>query len=82
MDFYTARTTIFNRSYRSAAVQSGASRAASLFQFCIRKEFPMDKHTRHILIFHITLLVASLAAFCVMFLVPLIGNGRSPPNAA
>ena len=42
----------------------------------------MDKHTRHILIFHITLLVASLAAFCVMFLVPLIGNGRSPPNAA
>ena len=42
----------------------------------------MDKHTRHILIFHITLLVASLAAFCVMFLLPLIGNGRSPPNAA
>ena len=42
----------------------------------------MDKHTRRILIFHITLLVVSLAAFCVMFLLPLIGNGRSPPNAA
>ncbi len=42
----------------------------------------MDKHTRHILIFHITLLVSSLAAFCAMILLPLIGNGRSPPNAA
>lgn len=42
----------------------------------------MDKHTRHILFFHITILVASLAAFCAMFLLQLIGNGRSPPNAA
>ncbi len=42
----------------------------------------MDKHTRHIHIFHITLLVASLTAFSVLYLLPLIGNGRSPPSAA
>ena len=42
----------------------------------------MDKHTRRILIFHITLLVVSLAAFSILYLLPLIGNGRSPPNAA
>lgn len=40
----------------------------------------MDKHTKHLLIIYGTLLLTSVAAFCIMFVLPMIASGRSPPQ--
>ena len=42
----------------------------------------MDKRTKIIIIFFVTMLLASVVTFSILYLLPLIGNGRSPPNAA
>ena len=42
----------------------------------------MDKHTKHLLFFYGALLLATVAAFCIMFVLPQITSGRSPPIAA
>ena len=40
----------------------------------------MDKHTKHLLFFYGALLLASIAAFCIMFVLPLTDSSRSPPG--
>ena len=60
------------------AVRRGA---AFSFQFCIGKENPINKHTKHRLFFYGALLLTIVAAFCVMFVLPLIISGRSPPHS-
>ena len=40
----------------------------------------MNKHTKHRIIFFVTMLLASLITFSVVFLLPLIESGRAPPN--
>ena len=40
----------------------------------------MDKHTKHILFFYGALLLASVSAFCIMFVLPMNEIGRSPPG--
>lgn len=40
----------------------------------------MNKHTKHRIIFFVTMLLASLITFSVLFLLPLIESGRAPPN--
>ena len=70
---------VFNRSYRSEAVKY---RAAFLFQFGIRKELSMDKHTKHTLIFFVTMLLASVVTFSILYLLPLTESGRAPPHIA
>ena len=40
----------------------------------------MDKHTKHLLLFYGALLLASVTAFCIMFVLPMIESGRSPPQ--
>ena len=39
----------------------------------------MDKHTRHILIFFVTMLLASVIKFSILYLFPLVTSGNSPP---
>ena len=40
----------------------------------------MDKQTKHILIFFVTMLLASLATFSILYLLPLVTSGNSPPS--
>ena len=40
----------------------------------------MDKHTKHLLFFYGALLLASVSAFCIMFVLPMTESGRSPPG--
>ncbi len=40
----------------------------------------MDKHTKHILFFYGALFLASVSAFCIMFVLPMTEIGRSPPG--
>ena len=40
----------------------------------------MDKHTKHLLFFYSALLLASVSAFCIMFVLPMTESGRSPPG--
>jgi hypothetical protein len=40
----------------------------------------MDKQTKHRLIFYGALLLASVTAFCIMFVLPMLESGRSPPQ--
>lgn len=42
----------------------------------------MDKHTKHILIFFVTMLLASLVTFSILYLLPLDTSGSSPPHWA
>ena len=42
----------------------------------------MDKHTKHLLFFYGALLLASVPAFCIMFVLPMTESGRSPPVTA
>ena len=39
----------------------------------------MDKHTKHILIFFVTMLLASVVTFSILYLLPLTESGRAPP---
>jgi hypothetical protein len=41
----------------------------------------MDKQTKHRLIFYGALLLASVTAFCIMFVLPMLESGRSPPRS-
>lgn len=40
----------------------------------------MDKHTKHLLFFYGAMFLASVSAFCIMFVLPMIESGRSPPR--
>ncbi len=40
----------------------------------------MDKHTKHLLFFYGALLLASVSAFCIMFVLPMTESSRSPPG--
>ena len=42
----------------------------------------MDKHTKHLIVFFVSMLLASLITFSIMYLLPLIDNGRAPPFIA
>ena len=42
----------------------------------------MDKHTKHILIFFVTMLLASVITFSILYLLPLTKSGRAPPHIA
>ena len=39
----------------------------------------MDKHTKIIIVFFVTLLLASLATFSILYLLPLVTSGTDPP---
>ncbi len=39
----------------------------------------MDKHTKHTLIFFVTMLLASVITFSILYLLPLMTSGRAPP---
>ncbi len=39
----------------------------------------MDKHTKHILVFFVTMLLASVITFSILYLLPLMTSGRAPP---
>ena len=39
----------------------------------------MDKHTRIIIVFFVTMLLASLVTFSILYLLPLVSSGNSPP---
>ena len=42
----------------------------------------MDKHTKHTLFFFVTMLLASVITFSILFLLPLTESGRAPPYIA
>ena len=42
----------------------------------------MDKHTKHILVFFVTMLLASVITFSILYLLPLTESGRAPPYIA
>ena len=39
----------------------------------------MDKHTKIIIVFFVTMLLASLVTFSILYLLPLVTSGNSPP---
>ena len=39
----------------------------------------MDKHTKTIIVFFVSMLLASLLTFSVLYLLPLVTSGNSPP---
>ena len=39
----------------------------------------MDKHTKTIIVFIVSMLLASLLTFSVLYLLPLVTSGNSPP---
>ena len=39
----------------------------------------MDKHTKTIIIFYVSMLLASLVTFSVLYLLPLVTSGTDPP---
>ena len=39
----------------------------------------MDKHTKTIIIFFVSMLLASLVTFSVLYLLPLVTSGTDPP---
>ena len=39
----------------------------------------MDKHTKHIIIFFVTMLFASVITLSILYLLPLTESGRAPP---
>ena len=39
----------------------------------------MDKHTKHILVFFVTMLLASVITFSILYLLPLVTSGTDPP---
>ncbi|HAG13729.1 MAG TPA: hypothetical protein DCG49_07695 [Ruminococcus sp.] len=41
----------------------------------------MDKHTKHIIIFFVTMLLASVVTFSILYLLPLTESGRAPPDS-
>ncbi len=41
----------------------------------------MDKHTKTITIFFVSMLLASLVTFSILYLLPLITSGRAPPTS-
>ena len=42
----------------------------------------MDKHTKHRIIFFVTMLLASVITFSILYLLPLTESGRAPPYIA
>ena len=60
----------------SAAVQTGAGGFS--FSAGIRKGLSMDKHTKTIIIFYVSMLLASLVTFSVLYLLPLVTSGTDP----
>lgn len=40
----------------------------------------MDKHTKIIIVFFVTMLLASLTAFSILYLLPLVASGTDPPH--
>lgn len=48
--------------------------------FASERIMSMDKHTKHRLFFYGVLLLASVTAFCIMFVLPMLESGRSPPQ--
>ena len=40
----------------------------------------MDKHTKHLIVFFVSMLLASFITFSALFLLPMIESGRAPPN--
>ncbi len=40
----------------------------------------MDKQTKHILIFFVSMLLASLVTFSILYLLPLVTSGTDPPE--
>jgi hypothetical protein len=41
----------------------------------------MDKHTKHIIIFFVTMLLASVVTFSILYLLPLMTSGTAPPDS-
>ena len=41
----------------------------------------MDKHTKHILVFFVTMLLASVITFSILYLLPLTESVRAPPTS-
>ena len=41
----------------------------------------MDKHTKHIIVFFVTMLLASVITFSILYLLPLMTSGRAPPTS-
>ena len=39
----------------------------------------MDKHTRIIIVFFVTMLLASVVTFSILYLLPLVSSGTDPP---
>ena len=39
----------------------------------------MDKHTKHMIIFFLTMLLASVITLSILYLLPLTEGGRAPP---
>ena len=39
----------------------------------------MDKHTKTIIVFFVSMLLASIVTFSVLYLLPLVESGNSPP---
>ena len=42
----------------------------------------MDKHTKHRIFFFVTMLLASVVTFSILYLLPLAESGRAPPYIA
>ena len=42
----------------------------------------MDKHTKHLIVFFVSMLLASIVTFSVLYLLPLTESGRAPPYIA
>ena len=40
----------------------------------------MDKHTKIIIVSFVTMLLASLTAFSILYLLPLVTSGTDPPQ--
>ena len=64
----------------STAVQAGAG--GIFLSICSGKEYPMDKHSKNIIIFFVSMLLASLVTFSILYLLPLTESGRAPPHIA
>ncbi len=42
----------------------------------------MDKHIKHRIVFFVTMLLASVITFSILYLLPLTESGRAPPYIA
>ena len=48
----------------------------------LERSSSVDKHTKTIIIFFVSMLLASIVTFSVLYLMPLVTSGNSPPHQA